>query len=62
MVPGFKYMVPRCARGSYLYLRNVRFCRKSVGDLAGLDVGYTVRQEAKDRIPEGMRTKNFDIE
>lgn len=27
----------------------------AVGDLAGLDVGYKVRQEAKDKIPEGMR-------
>jgi len=27
----------------------------AVGDLAGLDVGYKVRQEAKHLIPEGMR-------
>ncbi len=32
----------------------------AVGDLAGLDVGYKVRQEAKDRVPKGMRPHVVD--
>jgi len=32
----------------------------AVGDLAGLDVGYKVRQEAADRVPKGMRPHLVD--